>query len=85
MKPRELATQLYNEFLNGGQIQVNPDDYPSEVRSIAITQARNAAARIVYHARAYRESPTQETWLAIPAPIRGAVDRYITSRKRPAA
>jgi len=57
MRPRQLAKLMIAEFVSGGQIQINPDDYPKAIRGTAIVLARNAAALIVYHAREARKNP----------------------------
>lgn len=84
MKPRELANKMFEEFLQGGQIQINPEDYPKEIRAIAITEARNGAALVIHYARRYREKPSQAAWQAIPTPVRPMVQKYIANRQKPA-
>lgn len=48
---------MIEEFVGGGQIQIDPENYPREIRQIAVTEARNAAAMIVHLARQCKDNP----------------------------
>ena len=82
-KPRQLAARMIDGFVAGGQVQINPEDYPKPIRAHAITQARNAAAIIVHHARAARKDPQHTNQL--PKELAALVYRYNTSMAKRAA
>lgn len=56
-RPRQLAALMIEEFIGGGQIQINPEDYPKEIQGTAIAHARNVATMIVYTARRAANDP----------------------------